>query len=271
GGQQARPDGGYSLLVRSVRGLYLGEVSKGNRKDIRNAVEAAHAGSKWAAMTGHARAQVLYYLAENLSARQEEFALRISEQLEVGMEAAQKEVRMSIERIYFYAAWADKYDGHVHHTTYRNVTLAMPEPLGVMAIVCPDHAPLLGFISTVIPAITMGNNVVVVPSETAPLSATDLYQVLDTSDVPAGTINIVTGAKAELTPVLARHDDIDGIWYFGSKEGSKEVEMLSADNMKRTWVSNGKYRDWMKPEHGAGELFLRKASQIKNIWIPYGA
>ncbi|MDX1476179.1 MAG: aldehyde dehydrogenase family protein [Saprospiraceae bacterium] len=271
GGRQVRPDGGYSMTVRSASGLYLGEVSKGNRKDIRNAVEAAHAGSQWDAMTGHARAQVLYYLAENLSARQAEFALRLAEQLEVDMDQANLEVRSSIERIYTYAAWADKYDGRVHHTTQRMVTLAMPEPIGVMAVICPDHAPLLGFISTVIPAITMGNRVVVVPSQLAPLSATDLYQVLETSDVPAGTINIVTGAHAELMPVLAKHDDVDGIWYFGSKEGSKEVEMLSADNMKRTWVNNGKFRDWFDPAHGEGEMFLRKASQIKNIWVPYGA
>ena len=117
----------------------------------------------------------------------------------------------------------------------------------------------------------MGNTTVVVPSETAPLSATDLYQVIDTSDVPAGTINIVTGVKEQLTPVLAEHNDVDGVWYFGDKDLSKYVEGASAENMKRTWVSHGLYRDWRKPEQGLGEEFLRQATQVKNIWIPYGA
>ncbi len=271
GGKQARPDGGYSLEVTNPSGDYLAEVSLGNRKDIRNAVEAARKNNKWAGMVGHKKAQVLYYLAENLILRKEEFATRIASMTECSMAAALKEVDMSIDRIYTYAAWADKYDGHVHHTAHRNVTIAMPENIGVMAIVCPNDFPLLGFISTVIPAITMGNNVVVVPSETSPLSATDFYQLLETSDVPAGTVNIVTGYKEELADTLAKHYDVDGMWYFGTKEGSKQVELFAAENMKRTWVNFGKYRDWQDREMGEGELFLRKASQIKNIWIPYGA
>ncbi len=271
GGKQSRPDGGYSTTIHSPEGGYLGEVSQGNRKDIRNAVEAAHKGGKWGGMTGHARSQVLYYLAENLEIRREEFADRIVDMTHVSKADALEEVDLSIERIYYYAAYADKYDGRVHHTTHRNVTIAMPESIGVMAVVCPDEAPLLGFVSTVIPAITMGNNVIVIPSEKHPFSATDFYQVMETSDVPAGTINIVTGNKEELTDVLAKHDDVDGIWYFGTAEGSKNVEYLSTDNLKRTWVNYGKHRDWSNPAHGQGEVFLRHASQIKNIWIPYGA
>ncbi|MCF6170076.1 MAG: aldehyde dehydrogenase family protein [Bacteroidales bacterium] len=270
GGKQSRPDGGYSMDVHSLSGIRLGEVSKGNRKDIRNAVEAAHADSKWAAMTGHARAQVMYYLAENLAVRKNEFANRLALMLDTGIPAAMTEVEAAISRIYTYAALADKYDGRVHHTTFRNLTLAMPEALGVMGISCPDEWPLLGFVSTVMPAIAMGNRVVVIPSEKSPFSATDFYQVIETSDVPAGTLNIVTGNKEELATVLARHDDVDGIWYFGTAAGSKNVEMLSAANMKRSWVNYGNFRDWLKPEQGEGELFLRKATQIKNIWIPYG-
>ena len=165
---------------------------------------------------------------------------------------------------------ADKYDGRVHHTIHRYVTMAMPEAIGVLGVLCPNESPLLGFISTVIPAIAMGNRVVVIPSETAPLSATDLYQVFETSDVPAGTINIVTGNHEELGTVLASHDDVDGIWYFGNKKGSREIEFLGSDNMKRTWVNFGKYRDWSNNDEGQGEVFLEKATQIKNIWIPYG-
>ncbi|MGA9211752.1 aldehyde dehydrogenase family protein [Kaistella sp.] len=271
GGKQARPDGGYSTEITNAFGEYIGEVSEGNRKDIRNAVEAAHAEKSWGGMTGHARAQVLYYIAENLAIRSEEFAERIVEMTNQSLESAKDEVEKSIERIYTYAAYADKYDGAAHSTVQRMVTLAMPEAIGVMAIVCPDENPLLGFISTVIPAIAMGNRVVVIPSEKHPFSATDFYQILETSDVPAGTVNIITGPKEELANELAKHYNVEGIWYFGSAVGSKNIELLSTDSMKRSWVNFGKYRNWLNPKHGEGQEFLRHATEIKNIWIPYGA
>ncbi len=271
GGKQARPDNGYSIRIKNRLDEYIGEVSDGSRKDIRNAVEAAHANNSWGNMTGHARAQVLYYIAENLAIRKTEFAQRLVQMLNHTEGGALAEVEKSIERIYFYAAYADKYDGAAHSTLQRLVTLAMPEAIGVMGIVCPDESPLLGFVSTIIPAIAMGNSVVVIPSETAPFSATDFYQILDTSDVPAGTVNIITGKKDTLTADLAKHDNIDGLWYFGTKEGSQKVEALAADNMKRTWVNYGKYRNWLESNEGEGAVFLRNATQIKNIWIPYGA
>ena len=271
GGKQARPDGGYSIEIKNTFGEIIGEVSEGNRKDIRNAVEAAHAEKSWVSMTGHARAQVLYYIAENLAIRADEFAQRIVEMTNQSLESANDEVEKSIERIYTYAAFADKYDGAAHSTVQRMVTLAMPEAIGVMGIVCPDENPLLGFISTVIPAIAMGNRVVVIPSEKQPFSATDFYQILETSDVPAGAVNIVTGNKDELANELAKHYDVDGIWYFGSQEGSKNIELLSTDSMKRSWVNFGKHRNWLNISHGEGQEFLRHATEIKNIWIPYGA
>ena len=261
GGKQARPDSGYSLPVVDAEGRNIGEVGHGNRKDIRNAVEAAHQAQGWARMTAHQRAQVLFYIAENLAARAEEFGHRLGHE---------REPALAVERIYTWAAWADKYDGRVHHTPYRNVTLAMPEPIGVLGIVCPDAWPLLGVVSTVLPAIAMGNTVVVIPSTRAPLAATDFYQVLDTSDLPGGVVNIVTGLRDELAPVLAAHDDVDGVWYFGNAEGSAEVERLSAGNMKRTWVDHGRARDWSDPHQAEREEFLEQATQVKNIWMPYG-
>jgi aldehyde dehydrogenase (NAD+) len=269
GGKQVRPDSGYSLPVFDAAGQRIGEVGQGNRKDIRNAVEAAHKAAGWARATAHNRGQVLYYLAENLAARGEEFSRRL-EAASGDPAAAEREVGLTIERIYTYAAWADKYDGLVHHTPYRNVTLAMPEPMGVLGVVCPDAWPLLGFVATVLPPVAMGNTVVAVPSTRAPFPATDLYQVLDTSDVPGGVVNIVTGLSDELAGVLAAHDDVDGMWYFGSAEVSAEVERLSTGNMKRTWVDLGRRRDWADWRQGAGEEFLEQATQVKNIWIPYG-
>jgi aldehyde dehydrogenase (NAD+) len=269
GGKQVRPDSGYSLPVLDAAGRRVGEVGHGNRKDIRNAVEAAHHAAGWARVTAHNRAQVLYYIAENLAARADDFARRLTLLTDDPL-AAEREVSLAIERTYTYAAWADKYDGLVHHTPFRNVTLAMPETIGTIAVVCPDIWPLLGFLSTVLPPIAMGNTVIAVPSARAPLLATDFYQVLDTSDVPGGVVNIVTGVPDELTPVLAAHDDIDGMWYFGTAEGSAIVERLSAGNMKRTWVDYGRARDWSDPRHAAGEEFLEQATQVKNIWVPYG-
>ncbi len=270
GGKQKRPDGGYSRQITDVKGNIIGQVGEGNRKDIRNAVEAAHAAAKWAATTAHNRAQVLYYLAENLEARAREFAGRLSVALDQATRKSMREVNAAIEQLFTYAAFADKYDSHVHATPFRNVTLAMKEPLGVMGIVCPDEAPLLGFIATVIPPVAMGNTVVAVPSETAPLPATGLYQVLETSDVPAGVINIITGDKDALAEVLANHDDVDGMWYFGTKEGSAMVQRAAAENMKRTWVNFGRARNWFNPKHINSEDFLRHATQVKNIWVPYG-
>jgi aldehyde dehydrogenase (NAD+) len=266
GGKQARPDSGYSYAVLDPAGREVGLAGLGNRKDIRNAVEAAAKASSWGAATAHNRAQVLYYVAENLAARADEFARRLSAMTGASARAAKAEVDASIRRAFVYAAYADKFDGAVHSTRSRFVTIAMNEPWGVMGIVCPDEAPLLGFFSLVLPAIAMGNCVVAVPSAIHPLSATDFYSVLDTSDVPAGVVNIVTGEPNVLAKTLAEHDGVDAVWYAGDTDGAAQVEALSAGNLKATWAS-GAAIDWTKAE---GREFLRRATQVKNIWTPYG-
>ena len=270
GGKQARPDGGYSYAVVDLKGRRIGEAALGNRKDVRNAVEAARKAKGWSQTTAHNRAQVLYYLAENLSARAPEFEQRLADMTGVTRKAAAREVAVAIERIFYYAAFADKYDGAVHQTPFRNVTLAMPEAWGVMGISCPDEAPLVAFVSLVLPAVAMGNRVVATPSSRWPLAATDLYQVLDTSDVPAGVTNIVTGDQDELASVLAEHDDVDAMWYVGSQQGSAKVERASTGNLKPTWVNHGRSRDWLEASQGQGREYLRRATQVKNIWVPYG-
>jgi aldehyde dehydrogenase (NAD+) len=144
------------------------------------------------------------------------------------------------------------------------------EPIGVIGIACPDEYPLLGFVSLMAPAIARGNTVIMVPSEKYPLSATDFYQVLDTSDTPPGVVNIVTGDRDHLVKTLIQHEDVDAVWYFGPAEGSYYVEHESAANMKRTWTGYGIPRDWLSPEEGAGHEFLHEATQVKNIWVPTG-
>ena len=266
GGKQLRPDGGYSQTIWSPKGRLLGHIGLGNRKDIRNAVEAAHAAKGWGKATGHNRAQVIYYIAENLSARAAEFAARLRD---LTGKSGDAEVEASIQRLFTYAAWADKYDGVVKSVPIRGVALAMNEPSGVIGALCPDEMPLLGLISVMGPAIAMGNACVLVPSEGAPLAATDFYQVLDTSDLPGGVVNIVTGSHAELAKPLAGHRDVDAVWSFSSQPVSGLIEKESAGNIKRTWVNNGLGRDWMGPQ-GEGRAFLRAATEVKTIWVPYG-
>jgi aldehyde dehydrogenase (NAD+) len=270
GGKQTRPDSGYSFSVENLDGRYVSEAGLGNRKDIRNAVEAAHKAESWSRATAHLRAQILYYLAENLSARAGEFSNRLILLTGTDQSEANLEVARSIERLFYYGAWTDKYDGYVHQTPFRNVTLAMPEPWGVMGIVCPAERPLLAFVSLVAPAIALGNRVVVNPSWRFPLLATDLYQVLDTSDVPPGVVNIVTGHSDELAKVLAQHDDVAALWYIGSAKTGAMVERESVGNLKATWINHGKRRNWLDDHQAQGWEYLRHAIQIKNIWIPYG-
>jgi len=266
GGKQARPDSGYSYAVLDPKGYEVGLAGLGNRKDIRDAVEAASKASGWGAATAHNRAQVLYYVAENLAARADEFARRLRATTGASSRAAQAEVDASIRRAFTYAGFADKYDGAVHATRTRFVTIAMNEPWGVMGIVCPDEAPLLGFVSLILPAIAMGNAVVAVPSAAHPLSATDFYSILDTSDVPAGVVNIVSGQANALATTLAEHEGVDALWYVGDAAGAAKVEALSAGNLKATWTASTAI-DWPKAE---GREFLRRATRVKNIWTPYG-
>jgi aldehyde dehydrogenase (NAD+) len=268
GGKQVRPDCGYSMEVRSRDGRLLGEASLGNRKDIRNAVEAARKAEAWAKATAHNRAQVLYYSAENLSQRRDEVVRGLA--AVVGAKQAAAELDLSIERIFSYAAWADKFDGAVHNPPFRNIAIAMNEPLGTVGIICPAEAPLLGFLSLVLPAIAVGNTVIAVPSEAYPLITADLYQLFDTSDLPGGAVNIVTGYASQLLKTLAEHDDVDAIWSFGDEASAAAAKAMSVGNLKQVWTNEGRAIDWFNPKLAEGRWFLEHATQVKNIWVPYG-
>ena len=268
GGKQARPDSGYSLQVRGRDGEPLGEVPLGNRKDIRNAVEAARKAANWGKSTAHNRAQVLYYMGENLSQRRDEIARRLA--LAVGEKQAAAEVSAGIERIFSYAAWADKFDGAVHNPPFRNIAIAMNEPIGTVAVICPQEMPLLGFLSTVMPVLAMGNTAVAIPSETYPLITGDLYQLFDTSDLPGGAVNIVTGYQSQLLKVLAEHDDVDAIWSFADEASAAAAKAYSVGNLKQVFTNEGRAIDWFDPKQAEGRWFLQHATQVKNIWVPYG-
>jgi aldehyde dehydrogenase (NAD+) len=268
GGKQARPDSGYSMEVRSPDGHLLGEAPLGNRKDIRNAVEAARKAEAWGKATAHNRAQVLYYSAENLSQRRDEIVRRLT--AVVGEKQAAAEVDLGIERIFSYAAWADKFDGAVHNPPFRNIAIAMNEPIGTVGVICPREAPLLGFLSLAMPLLAVGNTVIAVPSESYPLITAELYQLFDTSDLPGGAVNIVTGYTSQLLKVLAEHDDVDAIWCFGDEASAAAAKALSTGNLKQVWTNEGREIDWFDSSLAEGRWFLEHATQVKNIWVPYG-
>lgn len=268
GGKQARPDSGYSLPVKAADGSLLGEIPLGNRKDIRNAVEAARKAEGWAKQTAHNRAQVLYYIGENLIQRQEEIASRLAKA--VGSKQAKQEVAASIDRIFTYAAWADKYDGQVHNPPGRNIAIAMNEPIGTVGVLAPSEMPLLGFISVVMPLIAAGNTVVAIPSDAYPLITGDIYQLLDTSDLPGGVVNIVTGRRGELIKVLIEHDDIDAIWVFADEAACAQAKLLSVGNLKQVFTNEGRAIDWLDKSQAEGRWFMQHATQVKNVWTPYG-
>jgi aldehyde dehydrogenase (NAD+) len=256
------------MEVHSTDGRLLGEASLGNRKDIRNAVEAARKAAGWAKATAHNRAQVLYYCAENLSLRRDEIVHRLA--AAVGEKQAAAEVDLGIERIFSYAAWADKFDGAVHNPPFRNIAIAMNEPIGTVGVICPAETPLLGFLSMVMPLLAVGNTVVAVPSETYPLITSDLYQLFDTSDFPAGAVNIVSGYVSQLLKTLAEHDDLDAIWCYGDEATVAAAKAMSTGNLKQVWTNEGRVIDWFNPKLGEGRWFLEHATQVKNIWVPYG-
>lgn len=265
GGKQVRADGGQSYTVTGRNGQILGQAALASRKDVRNAVEAANKATSWSGVTAHNRAQVLYFLAENLSQKRTEFAAALAA---TGVSAKpEEEVELTIRRAFWYAAQADKFDGSVTATKSRHVTMTVNEPFGTVGIVAPDEAPLLSLMSLILPAVALGNRVVAIASQSHPLIATRLYQVIETSDVPDGVINLLTGERDVLAKTLAEHDDVSAVWYCGSAEGSAMIEAASVGNLKVTWTDGGKLRDWRQAQ---GTEYLRRVCQVKTIWLPYG-
>jgi aldehyde dehydrogenase (NAD+) len=251
GGAQKRADGGQSWSVMSGAAR-LGHAPLGNRKDIRNAVEAAHKAQGWTAMSGHQRAQVLYFLAETLDHHRDGLRDLVPE----------AEIDASVATTLYYAAWADKLSGAVHDTQSAHITLVMREAFGVMGLVCAEDAPLLGALSLMLPAIAMGNRVVLVPAQANPLAALELGPMLGASDVPGGVVNIVSGPVADLAQVLAAHDDVAAM-ASAQPAVAEMIEEASAGNLKPVWQAPS--------PTGQGRAWLDAMVQAKTIWVPYGA
>ncbi len=259
-GKQVRPDGGFSFDAIG------GEFARANRKDVRNAVEAAEgAAGGWASATGFLRSQILYYLAENLTAGRDAM---LSALAQGGSSDPEKEFDASIAAILHYAAWADKYDGQVHQAPLRGLVYTRNEPLGASAVIAPNSPGLAGFLGSCLPLVAMGSPVVALASEKAPLAAMELVRVIEASDIPAGVWNVLTGVHSELEPTLGDHLGLNAVWHFSSVEGGHRIQKLSAGNLKQTWTMPEGTIDWLATPP---KEFLRRATQVKNIWVPYGA
>jgi aldehyde dehydrogenase (NAD+) len=260
GGKQVRPDGGFSFPALG------GEFALANRKDVRNAVEAADAAaSGWASATGFLRSQILYYLAENLVAGRDAMISTLSAG---GSTAPEQEFEASMATILYYAAWADKYDGQVHQAPIRGLVYTRNEALGASAVLAPNAPGLAGFLGACLPLIAMGSPVVAIASEKAPLSAMELVRIIEASDIPSGVWNVLTGVHSELEGTIGDHLGLNAVWHFGSIEGGHRIQKTSAGNLKQTWSAPEGTINWLATPN---KEFLRRATQVKNVWVPYGA
>ena len=270
GGKQKRPDSGYSFSSYDAHNNFICDVPNANRKDVRDTVEvASKAVSK--SSTNFNRAQILYYLAENLQDRKNTFSSLLSSLIGISQKDAEKEFDQSIERLFYYGAMADKFEGSIHNPPIRGLTLAVKEPIGVVANILNDDYPLLSLITTLGSNFAAGNSSIIVPGQKTSLLATELYQLLETSDVPAGYINILTTKQNSLNKILSEHENIDGIWFFSENNNERlKVIQSTTSNLKRTWCPQSKNLDWSSKEEDFLEEFLYQSTQVKNIWIPYG-
>ena len=270
GGKQKRPDGGYSFPLNAVNNSFICDIAQANRKDVRDSVEIA-AKSFAKQLSNFNRSQILFYLAENLQQREKTFvdllvALCGSSPVNASIEFSQ-----SCERLFYYAAMADKFEGDVHNPPMRGLTLAMKEPLGVMTSILSDDSPLLNLVTVMGSVFSTGNTNIIVPGQRTSLIATELYQVLDTSDVPGGYVNILTAKENELNKTLSQHENIEGIWYFGADSAQRsEIVKNTTSNIKRYWCPEEKHLDWTNASEEFLNEFLYQSTQVKNIWIPYG-
>ena len=271
GGQFPRGESGHYYAVPLKDGTVT-NICLCSRKDVRDAVVAArNALAGWSERTAFNRSQILYRIAEMLEGRKVQFVEELK-QNGLSQTAAAKEVEQSIDRCVYWAGWCDKYTqvfGSVNPVASSHFNFSVHEPTGVVTTVAPDGPALLGLVSVILPAIAGGNTIVVLASETMPHSAVTFAEVLNSSDLPGGVVNIVTGAHQELAKPLAGHLDVDAVWSFSSTPLSAMIEAEAAGNIKRSWVNHGRSRDWFGAA-GEGREFLRHATEVKTIWVPYG-
>ena len=274
GGAFIRSESGRVTALNDAHGNFLANIPQCTRKDLRNAVEAAaKAGPGWAKRSGYNRGQILYRLAEMIEARAAEMARAIALGGTKDAEAA-KEVSASIDRIIHYAGWADKYEqvlGNVNPVASPHFNFTVTEPMGIIGVIAPDEMPLLGLVSLIAPAITSGNVVVALASQTQPYPAIVLGEMLATSDLPGGVVNLLTGVRSELIPTFATHEHIRAISGAANAEDRKQLRLGAAESVKRVRLQRAeKATDWFA-ENAQGVFEIRELIEFKTTWHPIGA
>lgn len=274
GGDFSRSESGRSFVVTDARGGFLANAAQASRKDARDAVRAARgAFSGWAGRTAYNRGQVVYRVAEVLEGRRAQFVEEVRRSEGGAAKAAERSVDAAIDRLVWYAGWADKVTqvlGNANPVAGPYFNLSTPDPTGVVAILAPRSSSLLGLVSVIAPAIVTGNTVVVAASPDRPLPAITLGEVLATSDVPGGVVNLLTGPFEDTAPTLASHLDVNGIdlvGLAGSAETATELEVAAAENLKRVLRAPDTEPDWAAaPELDRLSAWL----ETKTVWHPIG-
>ena len=271
GGKFPRTESARYYPLEDKKGAVLANICRGSRKDFRNAMVAARAAQGgWAKASAYLRGQILYRIAEMLEGRREQFISELKLQ-GVAVRAAEKEVDASIDRLVYFAGWADKYQqvfSSVNPVNSAHFNFSVLEPTGVVAILAPETSGLLGLISNIAPAIVGGNSCVVLASASKPLSAVSFAEVLHASDVPGGVVNILTGFREELSGQFASHMDVNAVVYCdGGKKAGRTIQELAAENIKR--VIPRQSVDWMSTK-SASPYQIRDTQEVKTTWHPIG-
>jgi acyl-CoA reductase-like NAD-dependent aldehyde dehydrogenase len=269
GGQFPRTESGRYYIATNNKGDQLANVCLSSRKDFRDAVVAARNSFKaWSARTAFNRGQILYRMAEILEARKAQFVEELIKQ-DLSKLKAQKEVTISVDRLIYYAGWSDKYQqlfGTVNPVASSHFNFSVPEPMGVVAVIASQDSSLVGLVSTMAPVIAGGNTCVILASETKPLCAVSFAEVINSSDVPGGVVNILTGKPSELFSHFASHMDVNAAVYCGTDEGvQKEMQQKGAGNVKRVLIYPGV--DWLT-ERGQSPYYILDTQEIKTTWHP---
>ncbi|MCP4848541.1 MAG: aldehyde dehydrogenase [Verrucomicrobiaceae bacterium] len=275
GGKFPRTESGRYLTLEHPRsGKHLASYCQASRKDLRDSVVAARkAQPGWAATSSYLRGQILYRIAEMLESRSTSMASEISNCSGVSLTAAKTEIHATIDRILYYAGWADKYSqvfGSTNPVASSHFNFSTPEPTGIVGVICPDKPPLLALATLVAPAILSGNSTIVLASEKYPLPAITLAEVIANSDVPGGVINLLSGSRCELAPHFANHLDINAIIDgSGDSEITSILKKGSSTNLKRVTIRNMSATAW-NGKAGRDPYFIMDSVELKTLWHPVG-
>lgn len=277
GGAFIRSESGRVFPIQDATGAFFANIPQCTRKDLRNAIEAAaKAGPGWARRTPYNRGQIIYRLAEMLEARKADMtdALTLGDATPASRKTAQREIAAAVDRLIYYAGWADKYEqvlGNVNPVASPHFNFTVTEPTGIVGVLAPDEAPLLALVSLLAPIITSGNTVVALASTTRPYPSIVLGEMLATSDLPGGVVNLLTGFRKEIVPTMATHTHLRAIAGVADTDDRKTLKLGAAESVKRVKLHAAEEKtDWFS-ERAQSLYEIRDFVEFKTTWHPIGA